>query len=171
MKILTHLGAETQNVWQWFDEETPPPAWRSAAYPLVYWGDAIETLPHLPQLAARVGVWVHTSDDIHDVVSALGDVNRVALIAVKIAKFTDGRAASAATILRRRYQFAGELRAVGDVLADQLVQLSRCGFDSFALRDDRADAQAFEVARRALNALTKHYQPNVVHHAETVSFA
>jgi uncharacterized protein (DUF934 family) len=171
MNVMTHVGAQVQNVWQWFAEETPPPAWRNAAYPLVYWRDAIETLPHLPHLAARVGVWLHTSDDIHEVVKALGDVNRVRLIAVKIPKFTDGRAGSFATILRRRYQFAGEVRATGDVLADQLPLLARCGFDSFALREDRADAQAVEVARRALGAFTKHYQPNVTHHADSVSFA
>jgi uncharacterized protein (DUF934 family) len=171
MSVLSHLGADIENVWQWFDEESPPLAWRNAAYPLVHWRDAADTLPHLPKLAARVGVWLKTEDDVHAAVKALGDVNRLSVIAVKIPKFTDGRANSIATILRRRYGYVGELRAVGDVLADQLVPLSRCGYDTFALREDRSDAAAFDVARRALAAFTKQVQSSAVHHAPVVSYA
>jgi len=58
-------------------------------------------------------------------------------------KFTDGRAYSQAYLLRRRLGFAGEIRATGDVLIDQLVQMSRSGFDVAVLRAgvDIADAQ------------------------------
>ncbi len=52
-------------------------------------------------------------------------------------KFTDGRAYSQAFLLRRRLGFAGELRATGDVLVDQLLQLQRCGFNSAVLRPDQ----------------------------------
>lgn len=50
-------------------------------------------------------------------------------------KFTDGRAYSQARLLRTRRGFAGELRAVGDVLIDQLVQMARCGFTSAVLAE------------------------------------
>jgi len=55
-----------------------------------------------------------------------------ALIAVDFPKFTDGRGYSIARLLRDRYNFRGELRAIGDVLRDQLFALSECGFDAFA---------------------------------------
>jgi uncharacterized protein (DUF934 family) len=52
-------------------------------------------------------------------------------------KFTDGRAYSQAFLLRRRLGFTGELRATGDVLIDQLVQMQRTGFDAAVLRADQ----------------------------------
>jgi uncharacterized protein (DUF934 family) len=69
---------------------------------------------------------------------------RLALIALELPKFSDGRSYSSAALLRRA-GWAGELRAVGDVLIDQLFALARVGFDSFALRGDQA-------AERALGA-------------------
>ena len=60
-----------------------------------------------------------------------------ARISIDFPKFTDGRGYSAARLLREKYGYDGELRAVGDVLIDQLFFMKRCGFDSFALRDDQ----------------------------------
>ena len=57
-------------------------------------------------------------------------------------KFTDGRAFSQAFLLRRRLGFAGEIRATGDVLVDQLVQMQRTGFDAAVLRADQDLRQA-----------------------------
>lgn len=57
-------------------------------------------------------------------------------------KFTDGRAFSQAFLLRRRLGFKGEIRATGDVLVDQLVQMQRMGFDSAVLREDQNPAYA-----------------------------
>ena len=68
----------------------------------------------------------------------------VARIDLQFPKFTDGRAYSQAFLLRRRLGFQGELRATGDVLIDQLVQMQRSGFDSAVLRADQ-DAAAAEV--------------------------
>jgi uncharacterized protein (DUF934 family) len=171
MSTLNYHGVKIENPWQLFHEEAMPQAWRNAAYPLVYWRDAVDVLPHLPQLASRVGVWLKTEDDVHAFAKAVRDVNRLALIAVSVPKFTDGRIASIGTLLRRRYGFAGELRVIGDVMADQLAQWSRSGFDSFTLRADRSDELALANARKALNAFSRHYQPNLVHHNEAVSFA
>ena len=57
------------------------------------------------------------------------DLAGVDRIDLQFPKFTDGRAFSQARLLRGRLKFAGELRATGDVLIDQLVQMARCGFD------------------------------------------
>jgi uncharacterized protein (DUF934 family) len=101
--------------------------------PLAFW------LEHRDALLARgdVGVWLAPSDDP----AALADVGALPVIAVDFPKFTDGRGYSIARFLRDRHRFTGELRAIGDVLRDQLFALAECGFDAFALRDDR-DATA-----------------------------
>jgi uncharacterized protein (DUF934 family) len=73
--------------------------------------------------------------------------------------FTDGRAFSQAFLLRRRRGFAGDIRATGDVLIDQLVQMQRTGFSSAVLRDgvDPADAQ------RQFERFSGFYQGDAVH--------
>ncbi len=63
------------------------------------------------------------------------DLSGVTRIDLHFPKFTDGRAYSQAFLLRRRLGFAGELRATGDVLIDQLVQMQRTGFDVAVLRE------------------------------------
>ncbi len=55
-------------------------------------------------------------------------------IAIEFPKYTDGRGYSLARLLRQRYGYVGELRAVGDVLHDQLSLMERCGFDTFELK-------------------------------------
>jgi uncharacterized protein (DUF934 family) len=82
------------------------------------------------------------------------DLGRISLVAVHFPKFSDGRGLSTARLLRERYGYKGEVRAVGDVLRDQLLFLERCGFDSFALRDDQ-NAQA---ALAAFGELADAYQ-------------
>ena len=73
----------------------------------------------------------------------LVDLAGVQRIDLHFPKFTDGRAYSQAFLLRRRLGFRGEIRATGDVLIDQLVQMQRTGFSSAVLREgvDAADAQ------------------------------
>ncbi len=72
--------------------------------------------------------------------NALDGVQRVEL---HFPKFTDGRAYSQALLLRRRYKFAGDIRATGDVLIDQLVHMNRSGFSSAVLAEG-VDATAAE---------------------------
>jgi len=70
----------------------------------------------------------------------LADIERIDL---NFPKFTDGRAYSQAFLLRRRLGFTGDIRATGDVLIDQLVQMERTGFSSAVLKEgvDASDAQ------------------------------
>jgi uncharacterized protein (DUF934 family) len=76
-------------------------------------------------------------------IAASGALESVARVELSFPKFTDGRAFSQAVLLRRRYRFSGDIRATGDVLIDQLVQMARSGFTSAVLREglDPAAAQ------------------------------
>ena len=80
------------------------------------------------------------ANDVDPRTVSLDGVRRIDL---NFPKFTDGRAYSQAYMLRRRLNYTGEIRATGDVLIDQLVQMARCGFDVAVLREglDMADAQ------------------------------
>lgn len=82
--------------------------------------------------AGPVGVQLAPSDDPAEIAA---DLARFALVAVEFPVFSDGRGFSSARLLRQRYGFRGELRAVGDVLRDPLFYMARCGFDTFALAD------------------------------------
>ncbi len=73
-------------------------------------------------------------------------------------KFTDGRAYSQAFLLRRRLGFAGEIRATGDVLVDQLVQMERTGFDVAVLRED----QRLDHAQAQFDRYRGFYQGDAV---------
>lgn len=88
--------------------------------------------------ASRLGILLKPSDDV--MAMGVHQVNGAwpwHLIAVDFPVFRDGRGFSQAHLLRQRLGWVGELRAVGDVLIDQLRQLARVGFDAFALREDQ----------------------------------
>jgi uncharacterized protein (DUF934 family) len=80
-----------------------------------------------------------------------------ARVEVNFPAFADGRGYSIARLLRERYGYRGELRAVGDVLRDQIFYLSRVGFDAFLLRED----QDAEEALAALHDFSEVYQASV----------
>lgn len=98
-----------------------------------------------------IGVWL----DSHEEPEMLaGVVNELPVIAVNFPKFSDGRGYSIARLLRERLNYRNELRAVGDVLLDQLQFMKRCGFDTYALRADKD----INKAARCLNFFTQGYQ-------------
>jgi len=76
------------------------------------------------------------------------DLPRIAVVAVAFPKFNDGRAYTAARLLRERYGFAGEVRAVGDVLREQAGFMVRVGFDAFEPADGSTPEQWAHSARR-----------------------
>lgn len=97
---------------------------------------------------------LNTLEIANDVDPRTLDLNGVQRIDLHFPKFTDGRAFSLAFLLRHRLGFAGEIRATGDVLIDQLLQMQRCGFDSAVLRPDQDPA----LAARQLTHFTEFYQ-------------
>jgi uncharacterized protein (DUF934 family) len=79
-----------------------------------------------------VGVRVQPDEAVEDLAY---DLPRLALVALVFPKYSDGRAYSSATLLRQRLGYAGEVRAVGDVLREQAGFMVRCGIDAFAPSD------------------------------------
>jgi uncharacterized protein (DUF934 family) len=84
------------------------------------------------------------------------DLDRFRLIVLDIPGYTDGRSYSTARLLRERYKYAGELRASGDVLRDQIIFLHRVGFDSFDVTHEGTIAALRDGRIRLVH---RHYQP------------
>ena len=99
----------------------------------------------------ELGVWL-SSDARPEALK--GMLDHFAVIAVEFPKFTDGRGYSIAFNLRARLGYTGELRAIGDVLRDQLFAMQRVGFDSFATREDRD----IHAALKGLTDFSESYQ-------------
>lgn len=95
-----------------------------------------------------LGVWLAPEDDPALIAA---DLENFSVVGVQFPKFTDGRGYSIATLLRTRYGYKGELRALGDVGRDQLHYLARVGFDAFA-------AQEPELAVAGLDDFSDAYQ-------------
>ncbi len=101
--------------------------------------------------AGEIGVWL-ASDERPEQLKE--DVCTLAVIAVDFPSFADGRGYSIAYNLRARLGYTGEVRAVGDVLRDQLFYMSRVGFNAFATREDRS----IEEALKGLSDFSDAYQ-------------
>jgi uncharacterized protein (DUF934 family) len=101
------------------------------------------------------GVWLDSADDPGALKS---DINSLPIIAVNFPTFKDGRGYSTAYLLRTRYGYTGELRAIGDIQRDQLFYLKRVGFNAFAIRADKD----IEAALKSSNDFTDVYQGSVV---------
>lgn len=97
---------------------------------------------------------LEAADEPASIAHRLGAASRVE---VNFPSFTDGRGYSTARLLRERFGYRGELRAVGDVQRDQLFNLARCGFDAFMLRKDEDAAGALA----ALEDFSEAYQSSV----------
>jgi uncharacterized protein (DUF934 family) len=108
---------------------------------------------HLALRRAPLGLYIEAGESIDDIAA---DLPRFALIALSFPKFRDGRAFSTARLLRDKHGYAGELRAVGNVLSDLIPFMRRVGFDAFEVthaptRRALAEGRIPEVAL--------HYQP------------
>lgn len=108
----------------------------------------------LIQHAGRNGLLINGDAELDDIID---DLDQLDLIAINFPKFADGRGYSLARLIRERANYHGELRAVGDVLRDQLFYLHRCGFNAFVIREDRD----VEDALNAFKDFTVTYQADV----------
>ena len=123
MTLLKDGRAIADN-WLEIDGEQPLPSAEAVIVSLPRWkADQTELLGRNIRLGIRLA-GDEAAEDIAD------DLSRIDLIAIEFPKFTDGRGYSIARILRERYGFKGEIRAVGNVLRDQLAFMSRCGIDA-----------------------------------------
>ena len=102
-----------------------------------------------------IAVWFDSEDlPTAEIASAL---QKLPMIAINFPVFTDGRGFSIARLLRERFNYQGELRAIGYLLRDQLCFMKRCGFNSFDLPEN-IDVKA---ALESLNDFTEYYQTSV----------
>ncbi len=111
--------------------------------PFTWWLSQLDSHHHETGIQAKakngqISVWFAADDDILKHAEAIKAGKQVwPLVAAHFPIFRDGRSFSTAALLRDRFQWTGEIRAIGDVLIDQLLQGARVGFDSFALRPDQ----------------------------------
>ncbi|MGQ3214394.1 MAG: DUF934 domain-containing protein [Shinella sp.] len=112
-----------------------------------------------------LGVLINPADDVRKLEGHLG---RLALVAVAFPAFNDGRAFSHASLLRARLGFSREVRAVGDVLIDQIPLMLRCGIDSFAVTNATALKR---LAENRLPGIDNHYQPTARPSEEVGSYS
>lgn len=91
----------------------------------------IELRDALRKRSGKLGVRMRSDQEAKSVAPY---VSELALVAIEFPGFKDGRGYTAARLLRERFGFKGQLRAVGDVLRDQLFYMRRCGFDAYELK-------------------------------------
>ncbi len=101
-----------------------------------------------------IGVWIDADEDVEDIRHL---ANQLPVIALNFPTFVDGRAYSSANILRRTFDYKGEIRAVGDVRRDQLEQMLSCGINAF----DMAEGQDLEKSVEGLKTFSYNYQGTI----------
>lgn len=146
---LIKNGALVDDPWVTLADDQPLPASGPVIVSLPRWRAERDALIARSGL---LGVRLAAGEMVEPIAA---DLLHLALIALEFSSFRDGRAYSKARLLRERLGFTGELRAVGNVLRDQLLFMQRCGIDAFAI----AGAHAIEDWRRALTEFTVFYQP------------
>ena len=121
-------------------------------------GDVIVALAfwkeHRSELLAskgQLGICIGGGDDIENIALDLEHFN---LIAIEFPHFRDGRGYSQARILRDHYKYKGDIRAIGEVLRDQLFFMLRCGISSFQLAEDKD----MDAALSGFTDFSIHYQ-------------
>jgi uncharacterized protein (DUF934 family) len=151
VSILIKAGRVLDDSWSFADTAADLPERGDVLVPLSLWSAERDRLAERP---SRTGVLLGPADDPAEIA---GDLARLALVAVDFPQFADGRGYSTARLLRERYAYTGELRAVGDVGRDQLFYLARVGFDAFALRN----GEDVDGALAAFDDFSEAYQASV----------
>jgi len=128
--MLVKNGLIVEDNWVAVADDAAIPDDRPAIVPLDRWR---RERAAFEDRNAPLGVRLASDDTLDDIADVLHGID---LIALEFPAFTDGRSYSTARLLRERHGYTGELRAVGQILRDQVQFMARCGFDSFELPDD-----------------------------------
>ena len=88
----------------------------------------------LDEFYGDVAIWLNSDQNVNEIKDEL---ESLPLVALNFPVFSDGRSYTNARELRESLGYKGEVRAIGDVLRDQLYYMSRCGFDAFSMRSDQ----------------------------------
>ncbi len=146
---LIRDGALADDPWATVDDESELPMEGPAIVSLERWQ------AHRDELLGRnAPLGIRLKSDQPPALIA-DDLDRFAVVALEFPVFRDGRAYSYARLLRERYGYRGEVRAVGEVLRDQFLFMVRCGFDALEVRDEKA----VEQWRKAVSEISVVYQP------------
>lgn len=159
-KIWNETGFVSDDPWIIETEETKAGSNEKAILGL---GDFLAKVSDTDETG--LGVLINPADDVRKLD---GHQGRIALVAVSFPAFNDGRAFSHASLLRARLGFTGEVRAVGDVLIDQIPLMLRCGIDSFAVSNETALKR---LAENRLPGIANHYQPTARPSADVGSYS
>ena len=126
-------GGIVDDTWQWITAPGAADALPDGdiIVPYRYW---LEQHEQLAQRQGKTAICVNGDDEVEEVAQVIDAFD---LIALEFPKFRDGRCYSHARLLRERYGYHGELRAVGDVMRDQLFFMRRCGIDSYAVKEGK----------------------------------
>jgi phosphoadenosine phosphosulfate reductase len=147
---LWRRGGFAENDWISVADDAPAPEGGVIVVSLKRW---LADREALSARTAPVGVAVNAGADAQ---AHLADLADRPLVALSFARFADGRSFSYARMLRDRFGFKGELRAIGDVLIDEIPLMLRCGFDSFEVTNEPT-LRALQAGR--LPGPPLHYQP------------
>ncbi len=120
--------------------------------PLTVWLEERDAL--IADATHPIGVWLDSHEDPAAIAENLASL---AVVGINFPTFKDGRGYSTAYLLRQRFGFKGELRALGDVQRDQLYYMKRVGFDAFQLKA----GASIEDALTAFNDFTVNYQGSI----------
>ena len=129
MAILKH-GALQPNDWLTVADDAALPEGKPAVVSLDRWLKERDTL-----IGRNSPIGVKLKSD-QSPMAVAEDLDRLALIVLEFPKFTDGRGYSSARMIAERYGYKGEIRAVGDVLADQIPLMRRCGIEAFVVKHE-----------------------------------
>ena len=123
----------------------PPPAVGKVIVPFSWWLEHQDNAEIAKRTAhSEIAVWFAGTDDVLAHATVIEKSSVWPLVAVHFPIFTDGRGYSTAALLRERLRWQGNILAIGDVLIDQLRQMSRVGFDQFSLRADQDQTLALK---------------------------
>lgn len=145
MQNLINQESILENNWTIITDESGDFTQANIMIPAYYW------LENQDVFSGRndVSIWFAGDAELSDF---KGLLNKVSVIGVNFPAFADGRGYSLARLLTEREGFTGELRAIGDVLIDQLFFMKRCGFNSYLLKDG-------VNAEKALNYFSTFNEP------------
>ncbi len=155
-KLIDSLGHLMENPWELIAKDAALEVVQQSAAKLVLVPGKLWNAEKAALLSTgkTFGVWLD-SNETAELVKA--DLATLPLIALNFPTFMDGRSYSTAGVLRQQLDYTGEIRAIGDVLRDQLFFMKRCGFNTFDLKD----SVKLEDAQKALHDFTATYAATV----------
>ena len=152
MSVLINQNGPIDDEWVLLEDDAAVPAGKKVIISIQRWPEERE---HLQATAAAVGVLL---EPVTDVAHLRPDLDSLDIIAIPFSVFSDGRGFSQAHLLRERFGYTKNIRAVGNVLRDQLSFMARCGINEFVLEND----DEAQIALKAFSEISVGYQADML---------